>query len=175
MLPTRGALWPATPVPRGQYAEFCTDGSRSLLTRARGALIPDSGVARWRFAASSPRDRGFDILRRSTEQYTRRCRPQQVIKTFRFRETLYPRTAVADRRRNLNPQQDLQYYEIAEILNLSMATAMSKLFYARKKLQSLFRPIYNHNYQTRQLSQSDPPRLYAPESGKHHPAKRSCI
>jgi RNA polymerase sigma-70 factor (ECF subfamily) len=42
-----------------------------------------------------------------------------------------------------------QYHEIAEILHLSPGTVMSRLFYGRKKLQSLLRPIYNQIYQTR--------------------------
>jgi RNA polymerase sigma-70 factor, ECF subfamily len=45
--------------------------------------------------------------------------------------------------------EDLQYQEIAEILNLSIGTVMSRLFYGRKKLQSMLRPIYNQIYQTR--------------------------
>src|ERR1700693_5863163 len=43
----------------------------------------------------------------------------------------------------------LQYQEIAEILNLSIETVMSRLFYGRKRLQSILRPIYNQIYQTR--------------------------
>ncbi len=45
--------------------------------------------------------------------------------------------------------EDLQYHEIAEVLNLTMGTVMSRLFYGRKKLQSMLRPIYNQIYQTR--------------------------
>lgn len=41
----------------------------------------------------------------------------------------------------LKELEGLQYHEIAEVLNLSMGTVMSRLFYARKKLQSLLRPI----------------------------------
>jgi RNA polymerase sigma-70 factor, ECF subfamily len=37
----------------------------------------------------------------------------------------------------------LQYHEIAEVLSLSVGTVMSRLFYARKKLQSLLRCAYN--------------------------------
>ena len=44
--------------------------------------------------------------------------------------------------------EDLQYHEIAEILGISVGTVMSRLFYARKKLQSILRPIYNQNYET---------------------------
>jgi RNA polymerase sigma-70 factor, ECF subfamily len=49
----------------------------------------------------------------------------------------------------LRELEDLQYHEIAEVLNLSMGTVMSRLFYGRKKLQSMLRPIYNQIYQTR--------------------------
>jgi len=48
--------------------------------------------------------------------------------------------------------EDLQYQEIAEILNLSIGTVMSRLFYGRKKLQSILRPIYN------QICESQRPR-----------------
>jgi RNA polymerase sigma-70 factor (ECF subfamily) len=44
--------------------------------------------------------------------------------------------------------EDLQYQEIAEILNISVGTVMSRLFYGRKKLQSILRPIYDQIYQT---------------------------
>ena len=44
--------------------------------------------------------------------------------------------------------EDLQYREIAEILNLSIGTVMSRLFYGRKKLQSISRPIYNQKYES---------------------------
>ena len=49
----------------------------------------------------------------------------------------------------LKELEDLQYHEIAEVLNLSTGTVMSRLFYGRKKLQSILRPIYNQTYQTR--------------------------
>jgi RNA polymerase sigma-70 factor (ECF subfamily) len=49
----------------------------------------------------------------------------------------------------LKELEDLQYHEIAEVLNLSMGTVMSRLFDGRKKLQSMLRPIYNQIYQTR--------------------------
>jgi len=49
----------------------------------------------------------------------------------------------------LKEVEGLQYHEIAEVLNLSMGTVMSRLFYGRKKLQSMLRPIYNQMYQTR--------------------------
>ena len=39
--------------------------------------------------------------------------------------------------------EDLQCQEIADILNLSNGTVMSRLFYGRKKLQSILRPIFN--------------------------------
>jgi RNA polymerase sigma-70 factor, ECF subfamily len=42
----------------------------------------------------------------------------------------------------LKELEGLQYHEIAEILNLSVGTVMSRLFYARKKLQSLLNHVY---------------------------------
>ncbi|MGA8655160.1 MAG: sigma-70 family RNA polymerase sigma factor [Chthoniobacterales bacterium] len=39
---------------------------------------------------------------------------------------------------------DLQYNEIAEILGLSIGTVMSRLFYARKRLQTLLRDVYEN-------------------------------
>jgi RNA polymerase sigma-70 factor, ECF subfamily len=45
--------------------------------------------------------------------------------------------------------EDLQYQEIAEILNVSVGTIMSRLFYGRKKLQSILRPIFNQVYDQR--------------------------
>jgi RNA polymerase sigma-70 factor, ECF subfamily len=42
--------------------------------------------------------------------------------------------------------EDLQYHEIADLLELSIGTVMSRLFYARKKLQRMLRPIYNKSY-----------------------------
>ena len=38
--------------------------------------------------------------------------------------------------------EDLQCQEIADILNLSLGTVMSRLFYGRRKLQSILRPIF---------------------------------
>ena len=43
--------------------------------------------------------------------------------------------------------EDLQYHEIAETLNISVGTVMSRLFYGRKKLQSILRPIYSQSYE----------------------------
>ena len=37
---------------------------------------------------------------------------------------------------------DMQYHEIAEALGCSIGTIMSRLFYARKKLQNLLRDVY---------------------------------
>jgi RNA polymerase sigma-70 factor (ECF subfamily) len=56
--------------------------------------------------------------------------------------------------------EDLQYQEIAEILNLSIGTVMSRLFYGRKKLQSILRPIYN------QIYESQRPRAVRPHLNK---------
>lgn len=38
--------------------------------------------------------------------------------------------------------EEMQYHEIAETLGCSIGTVMSRLFYARKKLQSLLRDVY---------------------------------
>jgi len=38
--------------------------------------------------------------------------------------------------------EDMQYHEIAEALGCSIGTVMSRLFYARKKLQSLLKDLY---------------------------------
>jgi RNA polymerase sigma-70 factor, ECF subfamily len=48
----------------------------------------------------------------------------------------------------LKELEDLQYHEIAEVLNLTMGTVMSRLFYGRKKLQSMLRPIYTQIYES---------------------------
>jgi RNA polymerase sigma-70 factor (ECF subfamily) len=45
--------------------------------------------------------------------------------------------------------EDLQYQEIADILNISIGTVMSRLFYGRRKLQSILRPIFKQVYDQR--------------------------
>ena len=40
--------------------------------------------------------------------------------------------------------EDMQYHEIAEALGCSIGTVMSRLFYARKKLQILLRDVYEN-------------------------------
>jgi RNA polymerase sigma-70 factor (ECF subfamily) len=40
--------------------------------------------------------------------------------------------------------EDMQYHEIAETLGCSIGTVMSRLFYARKKLQSLLKDVYEN-------------------------------
>ena len=40
--------------------------------------------------------------------------------------------------------EDMQYHEIAESLGCSIGTVMSRLFYARKKLQNLLRDLYEN-------------------------------
>jgi RNA polymerase sigma-70 factor (ECF subfamily) len=40
--------------------------------------------------------------------------------------------------------EDMQYHEIAEALDCSIGTVMSRLFYARKKLQNLLRGVYEN-------------------------------
>lgn len=42
----------------------------------------------------------------------------------------------------LKELEGLEYHQISEVLNLSIGTVMSRLFYARKKLQSLLSPVY---------------------------------
>jgi RNA polymerase sigma-70 factor (ECF subfamily) len=41
----------------------------------------------------------------------------------------------------LKEVEGLRYHEIAEVLHLSIGTVMSRLFYARKQLQSLLKPF----------------------------------
>ncbi|MFM7181282.1 MAG: RNA polymerase sigma factor [Verrucomicrobiales bacterium] len=43
----------------------------------------------------------------------------------------------------LKEVQDLKYQEIADVMDCSIGTVMSRLFYARKKLQELLRPAYD--------------------------------
>jgi RNA polymerase sigma-70 factor (ECF subfamily) len=44
----------------------------------------------------------------------------------------------------MKEMDDMQYHEIAEVLGCSIGTVMSRLFYARKKLQSLLRDVYEN-------------------------------
>ncbi len=44
----------------------------------------------------------------------------------------------------MKEMEDLQYSEIAEILECSIGTVMSRLFYARKKLQVLLKDVYEN-------------------------------
>jgi hypothetical protein len=44
--------------------------------------------------------------------------------------------------------EDLHCHEIAEILNISLETVLSRLFYGRKNLQSILRPLYNQMYES---------------------------
>jgi RNA polymerase sigma-70 factor (ECF subfamily) len=49
----------------------------------------------------------------------------------------------------LKELEDMQYREIAGVLQVSIGTVMSRLYNARKKLQSILRPFYNEIYHTR--------------------------
>ena len=40
--------------------------------------------------------------------------------------------------------EEMQYHEIAEALDCSIGTVMSRLFYARKKLQNLLKDVYEN-------------------------------
>jgi RNA polymerase sigma-70 factor (ECF subfamily) len=40
--------------------------------------------------------------------------------------------------------EEMQYHEIAESLGCSIGTVMSRLFYARKKLQNSLRDVYEN-------------------------------
>ena len=44
----------------------------------------------------------------------------------------------------LKEMEDLQYHEIAEAVGCSIGTVMSRLFYARKKLQTLLKDVYEN-------------------------------
>jgi RNA polymerase sigma-70 factor (ECF subfamily) len=60
---------------------------------------------------------------------------------------------------------DLRYQEIAKILNVSVGTVMSRLFYGRKKLQSILKPLYKHIYEPKRL----------PLAGSSHRNKRHLV
>jgi len=45
----------------------------------------------------------------------------------------------------LKEVEQLQYNEIAEVMGCSIGTVMSRLFYARKKLQTLLRDVYEND------------------------------
>jgi RNA polymerase sigma-70 factor (ECF subfamily) len=44
----------------------------------------------------------------------------------------------------LKEMEDLQYHEIAETVGCSIGTVMSRLFYARKKLQTMLKDVYEN-------------------------------
>ena len=44
----------------------------------------------------------------------------------------------------LKEMEDLQYHEIAETVGCSIGTVMSRLFYARRKLQTLLKDVYEN-------------------------------
>lgn len=51
----------------------------------------------------------------------------------------------------LKDLENMQYREIAEALQQSIGTVMSRLFYGRKKLQSILKPFYDQSYKTRHI------------------------
>lgn len=70
------------------------------------------------------------------------------------------RTALAAAMEKLSPEhrqtmllkevQGMKYHEIAETMDCSIGTVMSRLFYARKKLQEILRPAYREFRQNRE-------------------------
>ena len=42
--------------------------------------------------------------------------------------------------------EDMQYHEIAEAMGCSIGTVMSRLFYARRKLQTLLKDVYDEAF-----------------------------
>jgi len=44
----------------------------------------------------------------------------------------------------MKEMEDMQYHEIAESLGCSIGTVMSRLFYARKRLQNILRDVYEN-------------------------------
>ena len=44
----------------------------------------------------------------------------------------------------LKEMEGLQYHEIAESVGCSIGTVMSRLFYARRKLQTLLKDVYEN-------------------------------
>jgi RNA polymerase sigma-70 factor (ECF subfamily) len=44
----------------------------------------------------------------------------------------------------MKEMEDMQYHEIAESLGCSIGTVMSRLFYARKRLQNMLRDVYEN-------------------------------
>jgi RNA polymerase sigma-70 factor, ECF subfamily len=83
-----------------------------------------------------------------------RTTPSSVPLPYRTIEQREIRQRIDDAIAKLSPEhrsvivmkeiEDLQYSEIAEILNCSIGTVMSRLFYARKKMQSLLRDLYDN-------------------------------
>lgn len=60
--------------------------------------------------------------------------------------------------------EDMTYLEIAEVLELSQGTVMSRLFYARKRLQSLLLHLLNHKKKTT-IGRSGPILCFGTEQG----------
>jgi RNA polymerase sigma-70 factor (ECF subfamily) len=61
--------------------------------------------------------------------------------------------------------EDMQYHEIAEVLNLSVGTVMSRLFYARKKLQSILKPL-NYQIPAPLHAEEEPSEWHQPVNGR---------
>src|SRR5438046_5534569 len=80
--------------------------------------------------------------------------PKAGALTYEIMERSETRTRIDNAIAQLSPDhravilmkeiEEMQYHEIAETLGCSIGTVMSRLFYARKKLQNLLRDVYEN-------------------------------